>query len=185
MPGRGTSCSAWRHSPDQAGSTALPARAASREQPRILGSPPRDTWLKLRRVDRAINGEGVDTCLPRPQRRCTRCSKLRSTPPTSTHSLEIYDDDATLIVPPDGQRVSGRDAIRAAVQPTLALRPSAQIEVVEKLQTDGLALTHARWSIVGTDGGERVEMSGRGTIVSRRLPDGSWRIVLDNPLSPE
>ena len=99
--------------------------------------------------------------------------------------MEIYDDDATLIVPPEGQRVSGRDAIRAAVQPTLALRPSAQIEVVEKLQADGLALTHARWSIVATDGGERVEMSGRGTIVSRRQPDGSWRIVLDNPLSPE
>jgi uncharacterized protein (TIGR02246 family) len=99
--------------------------------------------------------------------------------------MDIYDDDATLIVPPEGQRVSGREAIRAAVQPTLALRPSAQIEVVEKLQADGLALTHARWSIVGTDGGERVEMSGRGTIVSRRQPDGSWRIVLDNPLSPE
>ena len=99
--------------------------------------------------------------------------------------MEIYDDDATLIVPPEGQRVSGHDAIRAAVQPTLALRPSAQIEVVEKLQADGLALTHARWSIVATDGGERVEMSGRGTIVSRRQPDGSWRIVLDNPLSPE
>ena len=99
--------------------------------------------------------------------------------------MEIYDDDATLIIPPEGQRVSGRDAIRAAVQPTLALRPSAQIEVVEKLQADGLALTHARWSIVATDGGERVEMSGRGTIVSRRQPDGSWRIVLDNPLSPE
>ena len=99
--------------------------------------------------------------------------------------MEIYDDDATLIVPPEGQRVSGREAIRAAVQPTLALRPSAQIEVVEKLQADGLALTHARWSIVATDGGERVEMSGRGTIVSRRQPDGSWRIVLDNPLSPE
>jgi uncharacterized protein (TIGR02246 family) len=99
--------------------------------------------------------------------------------------MEIYDDDATLIIPPEGQRVSGRDAIRAAVQPTLALRPSAQIEVVEKLQADGLALTHARWSIVATDGGERAEMSGRGTIVSRRQPDGSWRIVLDNPLSPE
>ena len=99
--------------------------------------------------------------------------------------VEVYDHDAALIVPPEGQRVSGRDAIRAAVQPTLALRPSAQIEVVEKLQADGLALTHARWSIVGTDGGERVEMSGRGTIVSRRQPDGSWRIVLDNPLSPE
>jgi ketosteroid isomerase-like protein len=71
------------------------------------------------------------------------------------------------------------------VQPTFALRPSANIAVVQKLQTDGLALTQARWSLVGSDAGERVEMSGRGAIVSRRQPDGSWRILLDNPLSPE
>ena len=90
-----------------------------------------------------------------------------------------------MIAPPEGRRVTGRDAIRSAAAPTFALAPSASIEVVEKLQTDGLALTHARWSIVGSDGGERVEMSGRGTIVSRRQPDGSWRIVLDNPMSPE
>jgi ketosteroid isomerase-like protein len=56
--------------------------------------------------------------------------------------------------------------------------------VVDKLEADGLALTHARWSLVGSDGGERVELAGRGTIVSRRQPDGSWRIVLDHPLSP-
>jgi uncharacterized protein (TIGR02246 family) len=99
--------------------------------------------------------------------------------------LEIYEENATVIAPPEGRRVTGRDAIRSAVAPTFALAPSASIEVVEKLQTDGLALTHARWSIVGSDGGERVEMSGRGAIVSRRQPDGSWRIVLDNPMSPE
>jgi len=29
-----------------------------------------------------------------------------------------------------------------------------------------------------------VELTGRGSIVSRRQPDGSWRIVLDNPLTP-
>ena len=96
----------------------------------------------------------------------------------------LYEEEATLIVPPDGARVSGRDAIRDALEPTFELEPSAQIEVVEKLQSDGLALTHARWNVVGTDGGEQVEMSGHGTIVSRRQPDGSWRIVLDNPMSP-
>ena len=96
---------------------------------------------------------------------------------------EIYEEDAALIVPPDGRRVTGRREIRAAVQETMALEPSARIEVVEKVQADGLALTHARWSVVGARDGERVEMSGRGTIVSRRQPDGSWRIVLDNPMS--
>jgi uncharacterized protein (TIGR02246 family) len=99
--------------------------------------------------------------------------------------VEIYEEEATLIVPPDGQRVTGRDAIRAAVAPTFELAPSARIEVLEKLQADGLALTQAHWSIVGTDGGERVEMSGNGAIVSRRQADGSWRIVLDNPMGPK
>jgi ketosteroid isomerase-like protein len=27
-------------------------------------------------------------------------------------------------------------------------------------------------------------VTGRGTMVSRRQPDGTWRIVLDNPMSP-
>jgi ketosteroid isomerase-like protein len=57
--------------------------------------------------------------------------------------------------------------------------------VVETLETDGLALTYASWELDGTgpDGGA-VRLSGRGTIVSRRRPDGTWGIVLDNPMSP-
>jgi ketosteroid isomerase-like protein len=40
--------------------------------------------------------------------------------------------------------------------------------------------------VVGIDrDGKPVEMGGGGTLVSRRQPDGTWRIVLDDPLSPE
>jgi uncharacterized protein (TIGR02246 family) len=99
--------------------------------------------------------------------------------------LQLHEEDATVVVPPDGDRVSGREAIRAAVQPTFALRPTIRNEVVDKLQGDGLALIHARWNLAGTDGGQPVEMSGRATVVSRRQPDGSWRIVLENPMSWE
>ncbi len=96
-----------------------------------------------------------------------------------------YDDDATLVVPPDGRSVHGRDDIRAATAPLFALQPHMTMEVRMKVQTDGLALTHARWELVGTDAdGRRMELSGRGTLVSRQTPDGTWRIVLDNPLSP-
>jgi uncharacterized protein (TIGR02246 family) len=99
--------------------------------------------------------------------------------------LQLHEEDATVVVPPDGDRVSGREAIRAAVQPTFALRPTIRNEVVDKLQSDGLALIHARWNLAGTDDGQLVEMSGRATVVSRRQPDGSWRIVLENPMSWE
>ena len=98
---------------------------------------------------------------------------------------DLHEQDATVIVPPDGRRVSGRDAIRAAVQPIFALAPRADIEVVGKLEADDLALTHARVSVVATDGAESLEISGRGTVVSRRQPDGTWRIVLDNAMTPD
>ena len=86
-----------------------------------------------------------------------------------------------MIVPPRGHRVSGADAIRAAVQPVFLLSPSVEIEVVGELPTDELAVTYARVKLHGPE----LEFAGRGTVVSRRQPDGSWRIVLDNPMSPE
>ena len=98
---------------------------------------------------------------------------------------QLYEEDATVVVPPEGRSVTGRDAIRAALEPMFALDSSFRSEVVEKLETDGLALTHAHWSMVAAGGGDHVELSGRGTIVSRRQPDGTWRIVLDNPMSPD
>lgn len=99
----------------------------------------------------------------------------------------LYDEDATLIIPPEGARATGRDEIREAIAATLALRPRARMEVVDKIESDGLALTHGRWTLAGTgEDGVPVEMSGRGTMVSRRSArDGSWKIVLDDPMSFE
>jgi ketosteroid isomerase-like protein len=97
--------------------------------------------------------------------------------------VALHEPVATIVVPPDGRRVTGCDEIRGAIEPVLALRPVVRIEVVDKIQADGLALTRGDWTLAGSGGGELIEMSGRGTMVSRRQADGSWRIVLDNPLS--
>ena len=99
---------------------------------------------------------------------------------------ELYEPEATTVIPPKADQVTGREEIRNAALPTLALKPRFVSEVVGKLEGEGLALTHARWALsaTGPDGAD-VALTGRGTIVSRRQPDGSWRIVLDNPLSPE
>jgi uncharacterized protein (TIGR02246 family) len=98
--------------------------------------------------------------------------------------LDLHEEGAVSVVPPDGRRVTGHAEIRAALAPIFALRPQARIEVFDTLQADALALTHARFHVTASDAGERLEITGRGTIVSRRQPDGSWRIVLDNPMSP-
>ena len=94
--------------------------------------------------------------------------------------VAVYEPGATLVAPPAGDVVHGRDEIRRSLEPTFAANPRASIEVVRKLQSDGLALTHAHWRISGTD----LELEGHGSIVSRRQPDGTWLIVLDNPVSP-
>jgi uncharacterized protein (TIGR02246 family) len=99
--------------------------------------------------------------------------------------VEAYDERATLVVPPDGRSVQGRDDIRAATASLFALEPHMTLVVDKKLESDGLALTHGRWELVGTAAdGSRMQLNGRGTMVSRRRPDGTWRIVLDDPLSP-
>ena len=99
--------------------------------------------------------------------------------------VRTYEEDATLVVPPDEVLVHGRDEIRRAVAPTFALKPRGEATVLKKLESDGLALTQARWRLVGTgEDGQTIELTGDGTIVSRRQPDGSWKVVLDNPLRP-
>jgi uncharacterized protein (TIGR02246 family) len=99
--------------------------------------------------------------------------------------MGLYDKDAAFVVPRDGEHVSGEEAIRAAVEPILALGLELRSEVVGKLEGATMAVTHARWSLSGTDAdGQAVDLSGRGTIVSRRRPEGGWRIVLENPMTP-
>jgi uncharacterized protein (TIGR02246 family) len=98
--------------------------------------------------------------------------------------MDAYDEDAVLVVSA-GRSVRGRDNIRTAIAPWLSLEPHFTSVVQKVLQTDGLALTYARWELVGAAAdGRPVRLTGRGTMVSRRRPDGSWGIVLDDPLSP-
>ena len=79
--------------------------------------------------------------------------------------VALHEPDATVIVPSDGRRVSGSAAIRAAVQPVFALGPTAEIELVDKLQSGDLALTFARVEALGA--------ATRGTVASRRQADGT------------
>lgn len=135
---------------------------------------------------------------PRLPRSHASCMTARS--PEETHALleaafnagdveaflDVYEQDATLLIPPDGAVAHGKAEIRAAMAQQFALTDvAARIEVLQKVQSDGLALTRARWMVFGTaPDGERVELEGRGAIVSRRQDDGSWRIVLDSPTVP-
>jgi uncharacterized protein (TIGR02246 family) len=99
--------------------------------------------------------------------------------------VALHAPDATVRTPPEGQVVHGLDAVRAATAPILALRPKLTSTVLGVVEGDGLALSHARWELRATaPDGSPVHLHGRGTIVSRRQADGTWRIVFDDPLTP-
>ena len=100
--------------------------------------------------------------------------------------IDLHEPDARTIVPTDGRVVSGAAELRAALEPIFALSPRIENEVVGKLEGNGLALTHARWALTASEpNGQVIELTGRETLVSRRQADGSWRIVLENTLSPK
>jgi uncharacterized protein (TIGR02246 family) len=97
----------------------------------------------------------------------------------------LYEEGAAMIIPPDGRRAVGTEEIRAGMKGVFAIQPRLRIEVIEKHEANGLALTHSHWWLAGTDGEHNIEMSGRGTLVSRRQQDGTWLVVLENTMTPD
>jgi uncharacterized protein (TIGR02246 family) len=95
--------------------------------------------------------------------------------------LALYEPDATF-APQPGQSVSGHDAIRAALQSFLAVRPSMEGTIEKVLEAGDTALVVNSWRLSGVaPDGSPVRMSATSADVLRRRVDGSWGIVIDDP----
>jgi uncharacterized protein (TIGR02246 family) len=95
--------------------------------------------------------------------------------------LELYEPDAAF-APQPGETVSGRDEIRAALEGFLAVRPRIEGTIEKVLEAGDTALVANRWRLSGTaPDGSPVSMAATSADVLRRRPDGSWRIVIDDP----
>jgi uncharacterized protein (TIGR02246 family) len=96
-------------------------------------------------------------------------------------ALSLYEPEAVLLAQP-GNIARGRDAVRAALQGFISLKPSLKSEAHQVVEAGDIALYCSRWTLVGTSpDGKRVEMSGTSTDVLRRQTDGQWLVVVDNP----
>ena len=95
--------------------------------------------------------------------------------------VALYEPDATF-APQPGESVSGRAAIRAALDGFLAVKPRMTGQIEKVLRAGDTALVANRWSLSGTaPDGQPVSMGGTSADVLRRRPDGSWGIVIDDP----
>ena len=96
-------------------------------------------------------------------------------------AISLYEPEATF-APQPGQKVKGRQAIRAALDLFTALKPRVHGEITNVMTAGDVALVMNRWQLEGTQpDGAPVEMRGHSADVLRRAPDGGWRILIDDP----
>ena len=95
--------------------------------------------------------------------------------------ITLYENDACFASKP-GEVVKGLDNIRQSFQGLVDMGVKLSAKAKTVLKARDLALLITEWSISGIEhDGKRVSLNGRGTVVLRQQPDGSWRMVIENP----
>src|SRR6266498_4048334 len=75
-------------------------------------------------------------------------------------AMALYEADATF-APQPGEEVKGHEAIRAALDQFMALKPRMDGEITKVITASDVALVMNRWQLEGTQAdGALVEMSG-------------------------
>ena len=98
-------------------------------------------------------------------------------------AVALYEPDASFVVAP-GQVVVGHAAIREVLQGMMASTAGGRLDAVTVVTSadDSLAFTRVRGSSTRTGpDGEPITTTFHSVEVLRKQPDGTWRIVIDDP----
>jgi uncharacterized protein (TIGR02246 family) len=94
--------------------------------------------------------------------------------------VALYEPDAVFQTP-EGT-VQGHAAVRRALEGFVALAPTMTGEIQKVIEAGDSALVVNRWQLDGTaPDGDPVRLAGLSADVMRRQPDGSWRVLIDDP----
>jgi uncharacterized protein (TIGR02246 family) len=95
--------------------------------------------------------------------------------------MMLYESDACFASQP-GQFIKGREGIRQSMQGFVDMRGKLESKIKRVFQTSNLALVISEWSFSGTGpDGNPVNLASTATDVLRQQPDGTWRVIIDNP----
>ena len=93
----------------------------------------------------------------------------------------LYESDACFASQP-GRFIKGREGIRQSMQGFVDMRGKLESKIKRVFQTSNLALVISEWSFNGTGpDGNPVNLASTSTDVLRQQPDGTWRVIIDNP----
>lgn len=96
--------------------------------------------------------------------------------------LALYDTDG-VAVELDGSECSGPAAMRAMVEGLVGAITHIEGSTRKLFVVGDVALGSGSWTAqVALPDGTTIEQRGTTAEVSRRQPDGTWRLVIDDPL---
>ena len=99
--------------------------------------------------------------------------------------MTLYEPEAAFATQP-GSLSHGLPGVREALGGFIAMKGKLDLNVKRVLEVGDLALVTTAWSFNGTgEDGQPVTLAAQSADVLRRQPDGSWRLVIDNPWGTE
>lgn len=95
--------------------------------------------------------------------------------------MQTYEPSATIAFEP-GKPISDLKQARMMFEGASTMKPTFAYEGHEVIVEGRTAVHLAPWTMTATGpDGSKIEQSGLSVAVLRRQPDGSWRMVIDNP----
>ncbi len=95
--------------------------------------------------------------------------------------MKSYEAEATVLFEP-GAPVSEAAQLEQMFAGMAAVNPVFEYAGHEVIVNNDIAVHIAPWSMTGkTPDGQELAQSGLSIAVLRRQPDGSWKMVIDNP----
>jgi uncharacterized protein (TIGR02246 family) len=93
----------------------------------------------------------------------------------------LYESDACFASQP-GQFTKGRVGIRQSLQGFVDMQGKLESKIKRVFQASDFALVISEWSFSGTGPDSNpVNLASTATDVLRQQPDGTWRVIIDNP----
>jgi len=96
-------------------------------------------------------------------------------------ALSSFHDDALYVSQP-GNVVKGKAEIRKALEFLCGMRPDLQAQRSVSFETGEIAAWLDEWTLKATTpDGVALDMNGTSSDIMKRLPNGNWVYLVDNP----
>jgi uncharacterized protein (TIGR02246 family) len=98
--------------------------------------------------------------------------------------LGFYEEAAVVVTEP-GKLARGREELRNFFEQVMRSGASAKQLKTHVIEADGLALFLSRWTLrTGNGNPDAGSETFVATTIFRKQPDGTWKVLIDNPLGP-